>query len=45
MLGARERRKSDPGNVKGASASLEETVIVLEGKLVELGRVVGCNEW
>lgn len=41
MLGARERRKSDPGNVKGANAALDDTVTVLERQLVELGTVVG----
>lgn len=41
MLRVRERRKSDPGNVKGASASLDDTVTVLKRKLVELGTVVG----
>lgn len=45
MLGARERRKSDPGNVNRANAALDGTVTMLERQLVELGTVVGCDEW
>lgn len=45
MLRATERRKSDPGNVNRANAALDDTVTVLEQKLIELGTVVGRNEW